>query len=265
MNIVVTGATGRLGRLSVEAPLRRGVPAAQTTATGRRIEALADLEDQGVTVRRADYTDPLSLEESLAGANRLLLVSSSEVGQRTQQRANAIDAAKEAGVELLAYTSIPKADTSSLLLAEEHRATEALLTDSAIPYVLLRNSWYIENYAGQLPNYLEHGIAGAAGQGRISAATRADFAEAAAAAVSEDGHAGATYELGGQAFTMAELAAVVSEVTGQSVGYTDMPVEQYAQVLVRAGLPEPVAAGNARTDPRRYAGQVRDRTTRRPS
>jgi NAD(P)H dehydrogenase (quinone) len=242
MNIVVTGATGHLGRLAVEALLRRGVPAEQITATGRRTETLADLADQGVTVRRADYTDPASLAEAFTGAERVLLVSGSEVGQRAQQHANAIDAAKQAGVGLIAYTSIPKADTSSLLLAEEHRATEQLLADSGVPHVVLRNSWYTENYTSQLPVYLEHGIAGAAGEGRISAATRADFAEAAAVAVSEDGHAGAVYELGGEAFTMAELAGVVSEVTGQNVSYTDMPVEQYTQVLVGAGLPEPVAA-----------------------
>ena len=256
MNIVVTGATGHLGRLAVEALLRRGVPAAQITATGRRTETLADLAERGVTVRRADYTDPASLKEAFAGADRVLLVSSSEVGQRAQQHANAIDAAKEAGVELLAYTSIPKADTSSLLLAEEHRATEALIVESGIPYVLLRNSWYIENYTGQLPVYLEHGIAGAAGEGRISAATRADFAEAAAAAVTEEGHAGATYELGGQAFTMADLANVVSEVSGKTVGYTDMSVEQYTQVLVGAGLPEPVAVVFADGDRGAAAGEL---------
>ena len=242
MTIVVTGATGHLGRLTVEALLRRGVPAEHITATGRRTETLTDLADQGVNVRRADYTDPDSLREAFAGAERLLLVSSSEVGQRVEQHANAINAAAEARVGLIAYTSISKADTSSLLLAEEHRATEKLLADSDIDHVLLRNSWYTENYTAQLPIYLEHGIAGAAGQGRVSAAPRADYAEAAAAVLAEDGHAGAAYELGGEAFTMPELARVVSEVTGQSVPYTDLPVEQYTQVLVGAGFPEPVAA-----------------------
>ena len=242
MSIVVTGATGHLGRLAVEALLRRGVPAGQITATGRRTEVLADLADQGVTVRRADFTDPASLREAFAGAEKVLLVSSSEVGQRVQQHANAIDAAREAGVGLVAYTSIPKADTSSLLLAQEHRATEALLAESGISHVVLRNGWYLENYTGQLPVFLEHGIAGAAGDGRVSAATRADYAEAAAAVLTEDGHAGATYELGGPAFTLPELAEVVSEVTGRPVRYTDMPVEQYTQVLVGAGFPAPVAA-----------------------
>ena len=242
MTIVVTGATGHLGRLTVEALLRRGVPAEQITATGRRTETLADLADRGVNVRRADYTDPESLREAFAGVERLLLVSSSEVGQRVDQHANAINAAVEAGVDLIAYTSIPKADTSSLMLAEEHRATEKLLEDSGVAHVLLRNGWYTENYTAQLPVYLQHGIAGAAGQGRVSAAPRADYAEAAAAVLAEDGHAGATYELGGEAFTMTQLAHVISEATGQPITYTDLSVEQYIQVLVAAGLPEPVAA-----------------------
>jgi NAD(P)H dehydrogenase (quinone) len=256
MTIVVTGATGHLGRLTVEALLRRGVPAEQITATGRRTETLADLAERGVIVRRADYTDPASLREALAGADRLLLVSSSEVGQRAEQHANAIDAAVEAGVGLIAYTSIAQADTSSLLLAEEHRATEKLVADSGIPYVLLRNSWYTENYTAQLLIYLEHGIAGAAGEGRVSAALRADYAEAAAAVLVEDGHEGTTYELGGAAFTMTELAQVVSEASGQAVTYTDLPVEQYTQVLVGAGLPEPVAAVFADGDRGVAAGEL---------
>ena len=242
MSIVVTGATGHLGRLTVEALLRRGIAAEQITATGRRTETLGDLAERGVSVRRADFDDPTSLREAFAGAEKVLLVSSSEVGQRVAQHTNVINAASEAGVGLIAYTSIPKADTSTLLLAEEHRATEQLLAESGIPHVVLRNGWYIENYTGQLPVYLEHGIAGAAGEGRVSAATRADYAEAAAAVLAEDGHVGAIYELGGPAFTMPELAHVLSEVTGRSVSYTDLPVEQYTQVLVGAGLPDAVAA-----------------------
>ena len=248
MSIVVTGATGHLGRLVVEALLARGVPAEQIVATGRRIEALADLQDRGVTVRRADFSDPTSLSSAFAGAEKLLLVSSSEVGQRLPQHRNAIAAAKDAGVRLIGYTSITRADTSTLMLAPEHKATEEALTESGVPYVVLRNGWYTENYTGQLDTYLQHGIVGAAGTGRVSAATRADFAAAAAAVLVEDGHEGAVYELGGEAFTMAELAATVSAATGQDVTYTDLPVEQYAQVLVGAGLPEPVAAAFADGD-----------------
>ncbi|MGR6963173.1 SDR family oxidoreductase [Geodermatophilus sp. URMC 61] len=242
MSIVVTGATGHLGRLVVEALLARGVPAEQIVATGRRVETLADLQDRGVTVRRADYTDPESLRAAFAGAEKVLLVSSSEVGQRLPQHRNVISAAKDAGVRLIAYTSFPHADTSTLPLAAEHLATEQLLDESGVPHVVLRNGWYIENYTGQLATYLEHGIVGSAGEGRVSAATRADFAEAAAAVLTQDGHDGAVYELGGEAFTMPELAATVSAVTGRQVAYTDVPVEQYAQILVGAGLPEPAAA-----------------------
>lgn len=256
MSLVITGATGHLGRLTVQSLLRRGVPAEQIVATGRRVESLDDLAAQGVTVRRADFTDPQSLREAFSGAEKVLLVSSSAVGQRLPQHANAIQAAQEAGVRLLAYTSIAKADSTSLLLAAEHKATERLLAESGVPHVLLRNGWYTENYTGQLPVYLEHGIAGAAGDGRVSAATRADYAEAAAAVLTGNGHAGATYELGGPAFTMTELAQAVSGATGRKVTYDDLPVAQYTQVLVGAGLPEPVAAVLADADRGVAAGEL---------
>ena len=242
MSIVVTGATGHLGHLVVEALLDRGVPAGEIIATGRRTEALAGLADRGVVVRRADFDDAGSLRKAFAGAEKLLLVSGSEVGQRARQHGNVIEAARAVGVPFIAYTSIVRATTSTLLLAEEHRATEQLLAESGIPHALLRNSWYLENYTGQLPVYLEHGIAGAAGTGRVSAATRGDYAEAAAAVLVGDGHAGAVYELGGAPFTMVELAETVSAATGREVRYTDLPVEEYQAVLVGAGLPEPVAA-----------------------
>lgn len=256
MSIVVTGATGHLGRLAVEALMERGVPAADVVATGRRTETLADLAERGVVVRTADYDDEASLEEALAGADRLLLVSGSEVGQRVRQHGNAIAAARAAGVGFIAYTSIAHADTSTLLLAEEHRATEQLLAEAGVPHALLRNSWYTENYTAQLPVYLEHGIAGAAGDGAVSAATRADYAAAAAAVVATDGHAGAVYELGGAPFTMTELAQVVSAASGRTVTYTDLPVEQYQRVLVAAGLPEPAAAVFADGDRGVAAGEL---------
>jgi len=209
MSIVVTGATGQLGRLAVEALLERGVPAAEVVATGRRTEVLADLAARGVVVRHADYDDVTSLKAAFDGAERLLLVSGSEVGQRVRQHGNAVAAAQAAGVGFVAYTSIVRADTSTLLLAEEHRATEQLLAAAGVPHALLRNSWYIENYTGQLPVHLAHGIAGAAGDGAVSAATRADYAAAAAAVVATDGHAGAVYELGGAPFGVAGIAEAV--------------------------------------------------------
>ena len=241
MTVVVTGATGHLGRLTVEALLRRGVPAGELVATGRDIAKLTDLAERGVDVRRADFDDPATLPEAFAGAERLLLISGNEIDQRPRQHANAIAAAKAAGVSLIAYTSIPHADTSSMLLAVEHLATERELAASGVPHVLLRNGWYLENYTEQLETFLAHGIAGSAGTGKVSAAARLDFAEAAATVLTEDGHAGATYELGGAAFTLPELAAAVSTATGKTVTYTDLPVEAYEQVLVAAGVPAPMA------------------------
>jgi NAD(P)H dehydrogenase (quinone) len=163
MSIVVTGATGQLGRLVVQALVQRGVPANQIIATGRRTEVLGDLADRGVVVRRADFNDQASLPEAFADADKLLLVSGSEAGQRVRQHANAINAAKAAGVGFIAYTSGVRATTSTLLVMKDHRATEGLLAEAGVPHARLRNSWYLENYTGQLPVYLERGIVGAAG------------------------------------------------------------------------------------------------------
>jgi NAD(P)H dehydrogenase (quinone) len=242
MSIVVTGATGHLGRLIVESLLRRGVPADQIVALGRDVAKAADLAERGVVVKSADYNDVDSLRAAFAGADKLMFVSGSEAGQRVPQHRNVAAAAKDAGVGLVVYTSIANADTSSLMLAAEHKATEQAIIAAGLPYVFLRNSWYLENYTPQLPTYLEHGIAGAAGDGKVSAATRADYAEAAAAVLTADGHTNKVYELGGAPFTMAELAAEVSKQNGKQVTYTNLPVEQYTQVLVNAGLPEPFAA-----------------------
>jgi NAD(P)H dehydrogenase (quinone) len=252
MTLLVTGASGQLGRLVVEALLERGTPAADVVAIARTPESIADLAERGVQVRRADYTDPASLDAAFVGIDRLLLVSGSEVGQRITQHANVIDAAKRAGVGFVAYTSITRADTTDLLLAAEHRATEELLAASGLPHALLRNSWYLENYTGQLPTVLEHGaVLGAARDGRVSAATRADYAEAAAVVLAGegDGHEGAVYELGGDhAFTLGELADTVARVAGREVAYRDLSVADYTAALVAAGLPEGYAAVLADSD-----------------
>ncbi|TDC80620.1 SDR family oxidoreductase [Micromonospora sp. KC606] len=248
MSIVVTGATGHLGRLIVESLLRRGVPADQIVALGRDVARLTDLADRGVVVRAADYTDPASLRAAFADAEKLMFVSGSEVGQRLAQHQNVIAAAREAGVGLVAYTSIAHADTAQMTLAVEHRATEEELRASGLPLVLLRNSWYLENYTGQLPTYLAHGVAGSAGDGRVSAATRADYADAAAEVLTTDGHAGQVYELGGEAFTLPELAAELSRQSGREIRYTDLPVDGYTALLVSAGLPEAYAAVLADAD-----------------
>jgi NAD(P)H dehydrogenase (quinone) len=256
MSVVVTGATGQLGRLVVQALLQRGVPANQLIATGRRTQVLGDLADRGVVVRRADFNDQASLPEAFAGAATLLLVSGSEAGRRVRQHANAINAAKAAGVGLIAYTSGVRAPTSTLLAMKDHRATEQLVAEAGVAHVVLRNCWYLENYTGQLPVYLERGIVGAAGAGKVSAASRADYAEAAAAVLAGAGHAGAVYELGGESFTMAELAAVISVATGQRVTYTDLPPEQYQALLVGAGLPEETAVMVADSDRGVAAGEL---------
>jgi len=245
VSYVITGATGHLGRLVVQELLSRGVPAGDITATGRDITKVKDLADRGVRVLAIDYDDPASLDAAFRGADRILLVSASEVGasepgRRAQQHENAIDAAVRAGAGLLAYTSIANAGTTSMRLAAEHQATEAALRASGLTYALLRNSWYVENYTAQVPAILQRGsLAGSAGDGRVSAATRADYAAAAAAVLTGDGHAGRAYELGGdEAFTLAELAAEIGAQAGQPVGYLDLPEDEYARLLTSTGLPE---------------------------
>ena len=250
MTLLVTGASGHLGRLVVETLLDRGTPASDIVAAVRTPDKVADLSARGVEVRHADYDDPASLDVAFAGVDRLLFVSGSAVGQRIAQHTHVIDAAKRAGVGFVAYTSITRADTSDLALAAEHRATEELLGTSGLTYALLRNSWYLENYTGQLPTILEHGaVLGAAGEGRVSAATRADYAAAAATVLTGGDHDGAVYELGGDhAFTLGELAATVGRVSGREVSYRDLSVEDYTAALVAAGLPEGYAAVLADSD-----------------
>jgi NAD(P)H dehydrogenase (quinone) len=201
-------------------------------------------------VRAADYGKPETLEKALEGIDSLLLISSSEVGQRGAQHANVINAAKKAGVKHIVYTSLLHADTSPLSLADEHRVTEADLKASGIAYTLLRNGWYTENYLGWLASALEHGaFIGSVGEGRVSSATREDFAEAAVAVLTGQGHANATYELAGStAWSQAELAAEVSRQSGKNVVYNDLPETEYAKVLEGFGLPEGLAAAIASWD-----------------
>lgn len=246
MTIAITGATGQLGRLVI-AKLKQKVAPAGIVALVRNPARAADL---GVEVRQADYDSPETLEKALAGVDRLLLISSNEIGKRAAQHANVIDAAKKAGVGEIVYTSLLRADTSPLSLAAEHAATEVALKASGVPYVILRNGWYTENYTGAIPAAVQAGaLVGSAGDGRISSATRADFAEAAVAVLTGEGHAGKVYELAGDdAHTLADLAAEVSKQTGRTIPYNSLPEADYAAVLASVGLPEPIARAIASWD-----------------
>ncbi|MEL0635304.1 SDR family oxidoreductase [Marinomonas sp. TI.3.20] len=248
--ILVTGASGQLGRLIVANLIQRGTPANQIVAAVRSPEKAQDLAEQGIIVRQADYTDTASLTAAMEGVKRVVLVSSSEVGQRTPQHKNLIQAAKDAKVELLAYTSILDAQNSPLALAAEHVETEQALLDSGVPHVLLRNGWYSENYTGTVAMAIEHGaVLGSAEEGKYATAARADYAEAAAVAITAENQAGKVYELAGDnAFTLAEYAQKISQINGKSVVYQNLPEAEYAKVLVQVGLPEGLAAILADSD-----------------
>nr|WP_180166550.1 SDR family oxidoreductase [Stenotrophomonas sp. SbOxS2]NYT99398.1 SDR family oxidoreductase [Stenotrophomonas sp. SbOxS2] len=246
MTIAVTGATGQLGQIVVN-KLKARVPEDQILALVRDPDKAASL---GVAARAFDYTQTDALVPALAGVDTLLLISSSEIGQRTIQHENVISAAKRAGVGRIVYTSVLNAPDSELSLAEEHRATEGLLTASGLPYTILRNGWYTENYLGSLESALEHGaLIGSVGGGEIASATREDFAEAAAVVLVETGHDNAIYELAGDsAWSQADLAAEVSRQAGKTIVYSDLPEAEYAKVLEGFHLPPPIAASIASWD-----------------
>ncbi|MET9351623.1 SDR family oxidoreductase [Streptomyces sp. NPDC006617] len=241
MSIVVTGATGHLGRHVVRQLLEK-VPADQVTAVVRDRDKAADLAAQGVRLAIGDYNLPETFDDLFAAGDRVLLISGNEFDKgRVRQHTIVIDAAKKAGVALLAYTSAP--ESLKAALADDHRATEEALIGSGVPYTLLRNGWYHENYTEQLAPVLEHGaVVQAAGEGRISSASRADYAAAAVAVLTGEGHENTAYELGGdEAWSFAEYAAELSRQTGREIAYTPVSIEAYTGILTGAGVPGPLA------------------------
>ncbi|MCP9991308.1 MULTISPECIES: SDR family oxidoreductase [Streptomyces] len=248
MSIVVTGASGKLGRHVVEQLLEK-VPAGQVTAVVRSPERVADLAERGVRVAVADYNAPETFDGLFAAGDKVLLISGNEFDKgRVRQHSVVIDAARAAGVALLAYTSAP--GTLTATLADDHRGTERALLDSGVPYVLLRNGWYHENYTENLAPVLEHdAVVAAAGEGRISSASRADYAAAAVAVLTGEGHENTTYELGGdEAWSFAEYAAELSRQTGREIVYNPVTPEALTGILTGAGVPEPMAAVFAGVD-----------------
>lgn len=247
--IAITGASGQLGRLVIE-DLLKTVKAEEIVAVVRNPAKVDDFASRGVQVREADYGDVSALAKAFSGVEKVLLISSSEVGQRAAQHNNIIAAAKQAGVKLIAYTSLLHADKSPLALAEEHIVTEQQLKASGVPFVLLRNGWYTENYLASVPPAIQHGVfIGSAGEGKIASATRADYAVAAAKVLTLDNQAGKVYELAGDhGWTLAELAAEVSQQSGKPVVYQNLNEADFKAALQGAGLPEGFAALLANSD-----------------
>ena len=248
MTIVVTAASGAFGGLVVEELLAAGTAATDILATSRNPAKLAHLAARGVRTTGVDFLEPASLEAAFAGAEKVLLVSTDDFSTRMTGHRNAVAAAGQVGVGFIAYTSAPRADTTSVKLFADHAATEKLLSESGLPYASLRNNLYLETYLAQYveqpagaPRAFRQEIIGCAGTGQISGAARTDLAAAAATVLRTDGHAGRNYELGGQAFTLAEVAAVISEVGGRTVNYTDVSQTAYAETLRQSGMPAPLA------------------------
>ncbi|OAN35186.1 SDR family oxidoreductase [Microbacterium sp. H83] len=257
MTTLITGATGNLGRLVIQSLLERGAEPGSIVAGARDLSKASDL---GVRSVRVDYTDPASLAAALVDVDSVLLISGSEVGQRAAQHQAVIDAAKAAGVTKFVYTSAPKATTSDLVLAPEHKATEEAIAAAGLPAVILRNNWYTENYAADVARGAETGVlAAGAGDGRVASASRKDFAEAAAVVLLEDGHIGQVYELGGDvAWTYDDLAAAIGEVSGRDVDYRRLTADEQLAALQSAGLDEGTAGFVVALDAGIAAGALAD-------
>ncbi|EMU8090255.1 SDR family oxidoreductase [Salmonella enterica subsp. enterica serovar Senftenberg] len=246
--IAITGATGQLGQHVIE-NLLKTTPASHLVAIVRNPKKAAPLSQRGIAVRQADYANEAALTTALQGVDKLLLISSSEVGQRTAQHRNVIQAAIAAKVKFIAYTSLLHADKSPLALADEHIETEKMLAESGIPHTLLRNGWYTENYLASVPAALKHGVfIGAAGEGKIASAMRADYA-AAAHVIREEGHAGNVYELAGDnAWTLSQLADELTHQSGKKIVYQNLSEVDFAAALKGAGLPDGLADMLANSD-----------------
>jgi NAD(P)H dehydrogenase (quinone) len=247
--IIVTGATGQLGRLIVKALLKKTAPS-QVVAAVRSPDKAADLAQAGVNVRAADYDRPETLAAALQGAEKVLLISGNVIGHRVTQHRAVIDAARKAGVQLFAYTSVLRAPTTPLTVGPDHRETEAAIKASGLPAVLLRNGWYSENYLFRAAGAAKSGVLlGCAGDGRISAAPRADYAEAAAVALTKPNQAGRTYELAGdESFTLPMLASELSRQLGRSIGYKNVTEDEFKEALEKNGIPSAYAPMLARSD-----------------
>lgn len=258
-HLLITGATGQLGRL-VAAELLSTTPPGAIAVLSRSAAAAADLAARGLEVRIGDYDDTASLDRAVAGIDRVLLISSNAIGARTAQHARVVEAARRAGVGLLAYTSLLHADRSPLGLAAEHRETEHTIRAAGVPFVFLRHGWYTENHTTATPAALAHDtVFGCAGDGRFSTASRADYAAAAAAVLTTDGHAGRVYELAGDtSYTLTDFAAAVAAATGRPVRYRNLPQADFAAALRAAGLPDGLAAMLADSDTGAAAGALHD-------
>ena len=255
--IAVTGATGQLGKLIVEQLLEK-MPAAEVIAVVRDPQKAQDLAQRGVQVRQVDYSNQEGLIAAFAGAEKVLFVSSNDVGHRVPQHQAVTNAAVAAGVKLLAYTSILNADTSTLLLAQEHQPTEAYIRASGVPFTFLRNGWYTENQTQAIGAAVAHGaILGTARDGRFSAAARADYAAAAVAVLTGNGHENKVYELGGdESYTLTDLAAEVARQSKKAVIYQDLPQQEYAGALIGFGLPVGLAGALADADAGASRGEL---------
>ena len=256
----VTGATGQFGNLVIESLLRLGAPPKEIRASVREVAKAVHHQTRGMDVRRGDFDDPGALRGAFENTRRLLIISTDQVGARVEQHRRAVEAAREAGVEYLEYTSVVnmQGGESTSPIASDHRATEAIIRDSGIPYTILRNTFYAEYMLAPLVQSLGSGeYVSSAGDGRLGAAARTDLADAAALVLSELGHENKTYELTfPRAWDFREAADLVSRVSGRTLVYRPVSDEEYTRFLVESGVPEEAAQASVAMSQSLRAGDL---------
>ncbi|TGK56105.1 SDR family oxidoreductase [Leptospira wolffii] len=246
--VLVTGASGQLGRLVLEELLKKGHK--NIIATTRKPESLDDFSKRGVIVRSASFGDPKGLAKAFEGADRVLLISTDNIGNRIQEHGNAVDAAVQAGVKRILYTSMIDPDHAPVTFAFEHAGTEEKIRKSGLHYTILRNGLYSDYLIPKLQHAAASGtLAGSGGEGACSYVTRLDCAKAAASALVAPSSGNLVLDITGpKAWTYSELAKLTGELTHKNVSYLDLPAEELSKGLVGVGIPKPMADALASFD-----------------
>ncbi|TGN02330.1 SDR family oxidoreductase [Leptospira dzoumogneensis] len=259
--VLVTGASGHLGKIVLEELLKRGQK--KIIATTRKPESLEDFAKRGVIVRKASFDDPASLTSAFQGADRILIISTDDIGNRLEGHSNAVDAAVKVGAKRVLYTSLTKANEVPVTFAFEHEGTEEKIKQSGLAYTILRNNLYSDYLIPKLQHSIASGsLYGSGGEGSCAYISRTDCAKAAAAALLSSGSGNQILEISGpKAWTYPELAKFISELTGVSVSYVDLPAEELSKALVGAGVPKPMADALASFDVSIREGYLKDVNT----
>lgn len=257
--ILISGASGHLGSLVIKHLIEsQGIAAADIIATSRDPSKLSALAAKGVETRAADFSTPSTLAAAFQGVDRLLIISTDAIGARIDQHKAAIEAAQKASVQRIFYTSMPKAETSAIIFAPEHAASEAAIKSSGLAYTIFRNGWYMENLFMSLPQIVSSGQwYTSAGDGRTGYIAREDIARAIAAGIAHPVAENITYNLNGDVgHSNHDIAALVSDITAKQIDVINLNDEQLLNGMLATGVPANFAPFLVSTNAATRAGDL---------